>query len=56
MTNVVKLSDRMPRGPRKSVNQPEDAKILLFTGVRYEYRLLPGQAEAKAPITGPRKH
>ncbi len=55
MADIVKLSDRMPRGPRKSARQPLDAKILLFTGVRYEYPMLPGQAEAKAP-SSTRKH
>lgn len=55
MANIVRLSDRMPRGPRKSVSQPVDAKILLFTGVRYEYPPMPGQAEA-APPSGSSKH
>ena len=36
MADVIRIQERMPRGPRKCVQQPVDAKILLFTGVRYE--------------------
>ncbi len=55
MADVVKLSERMPRGPRKSVSQPVDAKILLFTGVRYEYPPMPGKFDGKTP-SETRKH
>lgn len=55
MADVVKLSDRMPRGPRKSASQPVDAKILLFTGVRYEYPPMPAKPEESIPA-GPSKH
>ncbi len=37
MADVIRLSDRAPRQPRRSVDMAEDAKILLFTGVRYEH-------------------
>lgn len=36
MADVIRIQERMPRGPRKSVKQPADATILLFTGIRYE--------------------
>jgi hypothetical protein len=36
MADVIRLQERLPRGPRKSVHLPVDAKILLFTGIRYE--------------------
>lgn len=38
MADVIRIQERLPRGPRKSTRQPADAKILLFTGVRYERR------------------
>ena len=36
MADVISLQERMPRAPRKSVKLPDDAKILLFTGVQHE--------------------
>lgn len=36
MADVIRIQERMPRGPRKSVKQTADATILLFTGIRYE--------------------
>ncbi|WP_195909392.1 hypothetical protein [Rhizobium tubonense] len=36
MANVISLGDRRPRTPRPIAKEPMEAKILLFTGVRYE--------------------
>jgi hypothetical protein len=35
MAEVVRLQERLDRQPKR-VNEPCEAKILLFTGVRYE--------------------
>ena len=36
MAIVVALADRLPQAPRRSGKEPGEAKILWFTGVRYE--------------------
>ncbi|WP_454848690.1 hypothetical protein [Rhizobium binxianense] len=36
MAIVVALADRLPQAPRRRENEPTEAKILWFTGVRYE--------------------
>ncbi|WP_164517769.1 MULTISPECIES: hypothetical protein [unclassified Rhizobium] len=36
MAIVVALADRRPRAPRRPDKEPREAKILWFTGVRYE--------------------
>jgi hypothetical protein len=36
MATIISLGDRRRRNPRLSVREPVEAKILLFTGVRYE--------------------
>ncbi len=59
MADVIRLEDRTPRIPRKSVTeqgQPNKAVILLFTGIRYE-RLdsQKGGGPAKTPLHGGRK-
>jgi hypothetical protein len=36
MATIITLGDRRPRKPHPAVQQPVEAKILLFTGVRYE--------------------
>jgi hypothetical protein len=38
MADVIVLRDRTPRTPRRPRAEPGDAKVLLFTGVRYEIR------------------
>lgn len=38
MADVIILRDRMPRQPRRPRSEPGEAKLLLFTGVRYEQR------------------
>lgn len=36
MANVVALADRLPQEPRRIAKETHEAKILWFTGVRYE--------------------
>jgi len=36
MENIIELAERRPKMPRRLPNEPTEAKILLFTGVRYE--------------------
>jgi hypothetical protein len=36
MATIIPLGDRRRRNPRLIVREPVEAKILLFTGVRYE--------------------
>ncbi|QWW68803.1 hypothetical protein [Rhizobium sp. WYJ-E13] len=36
MAIVVALADRLPQTPRRTGKEPREAKILWFTGVRYE--------------------
>ncbi|MBB3592022.1 hypothetical protein FHX08_002366 [Rhizobium sp. BK529] len=36
MAIVVALADRLPQSPRRTGHEPREAKILWFTGVRYE--------------------
>ena len=38
MADIIILRDRMPRTPRRARTEPGQAKLLLFTGVRYEQR------------------
>lgn len=38
MADVVRISERLSRTPRKASDGLMAAKILLFTGVRYERR------------------
>ncbi|MBY5771562.1 hypothetical protein [Rhizobium leguminosarum] len=50
MAIVVALAGRRPRAPRRPDKEPREAKILWFTGVRYE-RLAesPNHRPAPAP-------
>ncbi|EJC73676.1 hypothetical protein [Rhizobium hidalgonense] len=50
MAIVVALADRLPRAPRRPDKELREAKILWFTGVRYE-RLIenPKPRPASAP-------
>jgi hypothetical protein len=36
MATIISLGDRRLRKPRLAAREPVEAKILLFTGVRYE--------------------
>jgi hypothetical protein len=36
MAKVISLQERLSRMPRRAPKEPVEAKILLFTGVRYE--------------------
>lgn len=36
MADVVRLEELISRSPRRRASEPCEAKILLFTGVRYE--------------------
>ncbi len=36
MAKIISLLDRRSRMPRRAPKEPAEAKILLFTGVRYE--------------------
>lgn len=36
MAQVISISERMPRTPRRVDPVAKDAQILLFTGIRYE--------------------
>ena len=36
MAQVISISERMPRTPRRADPGMQDAQILLFTGIRYE--------------------
>ena len=36
MATIIPLGDRRRRNPRLTARDPVEAKILLFTGVRYE--------------------
>ncbi|HEX8045547.1 hypothetical protein [Rhizobium sp.] len=51
MAKIISLSDRRSRSPRRAQKEPVEAKILLFTGVRYE-RL---DASSHRPGTGPKR-
>ena len=51
MAKIISLSDRRSRLPRRAQKEPVEAKILLFTGVRYE-RL---DASSHRPGTGPKR-
>ncbi|HEY0124703.1 MAG TPA: hypothetical protein VGC14_23655 [Rhizobium sp.] len=51
MAKIISLSDRRSRLPRRVQKEPVEAKILLFTGVRYE-RL---DASSRRPGTGPKR-
>jgi hypothetical protein len=48
MAIVVALADRRPRAPRPQDKEPREAKILWFTGVRYE-RLADSPRHGPAP-------
>ncbi|WP_167376994.1 hypothetical protein [Rhizobium aegyptiacum] len=48
MAIVVALADRRPRTPRRLDKEPREAKILWFTGVRYE-RLAESSKQRPAP-------
>jgi len=51
MAKIISLSDRRSRLPRRAQKEPVEAKILLFTGVRYE-RL---DVSSHRPGTGPKR-
>ncbi|MBX5157194.1 MULTISPECIES: hypothetical protein [unclassified Rhizobium] len=51
MAIVVALADWQPRAPRRPDKQPREAKILWFTGVRYE-RL--AESPRRVPAPAPR--
>ncbi|TCR93205.1 hypothetical protein [Rhizobium sp. BK376] len=51
MAKVISLLERQSRMPRRVQKEPVEAKILLFTGVRYE-RL---EASSNRPGTGPKR-
>lgn len=59
MADVIRMEGRAPRTPRKPSGEkalPNNAVILLFTGIRYER--LDGQTgggPAKTPLQGGRK-
>ncbi|MEZ2129004.1 MULTISPECIES: hypothetical protein [unclassified Sinorhizobium] len=36
MENIIELAEKRSKVPRKLPSEPTEAKILLFTGVRYE--------------------
>ena len=36
MENIIELAEKRSKVPRRLPNEPTGAKILLFTGVRYE--------------------
>lgn len=36
MENIIELAEKRSKVPRRLPNEPTEAKILLFTGVRYE--------------------
>ena len=48
MAIVVALADRLPQAPRRLDKEPREAKILWFTGVRYE-RLAESPRHSPAP-------
>lgn len=54
MADVVRISDRLSRAPRKAPNGLIAAKILLFTGVRYERRD-PAPPTGRRPASGGKK-
>ena len=56
MENIIELADKRPKVSRKFPNGSGGAKILLFTGVRYE-RLdrFPRPAAAKGPARADNK-
>lgn len=54
MADVVRISERLSRTPRKAPDGLMAAKILLFTGVRYERKDNAGPA-GKRPVTGGKK-
>ncbi|MBX5269489.1 hypothetical protein HJB99_12485 [Rhizobium sp. NLR17b] len=54
MAIVVALADRRPRAPRRLDKEPREAKILWFTGVRYE-RLAESPRHGSAPAPRARK-
>lgn len=46
MAQVISIKDRLARTPRRSDVEIGDAKILLFTGTRYErFGTLPARVE-----------
>ncbi|WP_188079921.1 hypothetical protein [Neorhizobium sp. P12A] len=51
MAKVISLLERQSRMPRRVQKEPVEAKILLFTGVRYE-RL---DVTSNRPGTGPKR-
>lgn len=38
MADIVRLQDRLPKTEKRAREGPCEAVVLLFTGVRYEYR------------------
>ncbi len=48
MADVVYLHEKAPRPARSSVFPPQDAKILMFTGIRYERLEMPFSSPLKA--------
>ena len=54
MADVVRISEHLGRTPRKAPDGPIAAKILLFTGVRYERKDNTGPL-GKRPVTGGKK-
>ena len=51
MAEIISLLDRRSRLPLRAQKEPVEAKILLFTGVRYE-RL---DVTSNRPGTGPKR-
>lgn len=51
MAKIISLSDRRSRMPPRAQKEPVEAKILLFTGVRYEHL----DTVSNRPGTGPKR-
>jgi hypothetical protein len=56
MADVIMIQERMPRSPRKHVKLQDDAKILLFTGIRYERAVEQGRVVIPAETGDKVKH
>lgn len=56
MAIVVELADRQSQMPRRPMKGPVEAKILLFTGVRYERLDEPTTRSANSASQAKKKH
>jgi hypothetical protein len=49
MADIIRITDRLSFGARAVRSDGAAAKVLLFTGIRYERREPPAKAEPRLP-------